>query len=219
MCPPWVALTSVEATIAAAGTRKKYIIGTLVYVLVMKLEARLRAFAAFARQRSFSAAAAELRISQPAVSKHIAELEEALELKLVKRSKRDGALTEAGDFIANHMLRAESLLMQAGLGAAEFRKSGAGSVSVVASSLTGVYLLPDIIAEFQHSHPDVRVTLQALPNKQSNCFGRIAPSLVLSPGRSRRLRSKPHPCLSMTCRSSASQPSCPSVRRGIASKR
>jgi DNA-binding transcriptional LysR family regulator len=126
----------------------------------MKLEARLRAFAAFARQRSFSAAATELRISQPAVSKHIAELEQALELKLVERRKRDGALTGAGDFIANHVLRAESLLVRAGLGAAQFRKSGAGSVSVVASSLTGGYLLPDIIAEFQHSHPDVRVSLQ-----------------------------------------------------------
>jgi DNA-binding transcriptional LysR family regulator len=126
----------------------------------MKLEARLRAFAAFARQRSFSAAAAELRISQPAVSKHIAELEHALGLKLVERTRRDGALTNPGDFVANHVLRAESLLVQAGLGAAQFRKSGAGSVAVVASSLTGGYLLPEIIAEFQHSHPDVRITLQ-----------------------------------------------------------
>jgi DNA-binding transcriptional LysR family regulator len=126
----------------------------------MKLEARLRAFAAFARQRSFSAAATELRISQPAVSKHIAELEQLLELKLVERAKRDGALTKAGEFIANHVLRAEALLVQAGLGGAQFRKSGAGSVSVVASSLTGGYLLPEIIAEFQHSHPDVRVGLQ-----------------------------------------------------------
>lgn len=120
----------------------------------------MRAFAAFARQRSFSAAATELRISQPAVSKHISELEDALELKLVERAKRDGALTKAGDFIANHVLRAEALLVQAGLGAAQFRKSGAGSVSLVASSLTGGYLLPDIIAEFRHSHPDVRVALR-----------------------------------------------------------
>lgn len=126
----------------------------------MKLEARLRAFAAFARQRSFSAAATELRISQPAVSKHIGELEKTLGLKLVERTKRDGALTKAGDFIANHVLRAEALLVQAHLGAGQFRESGAGSVSVVASSLTGGYLLPDIIAEFQHSHPDVRVVLQ-----------------------------------------------------------
>ena len=126
----------------------------------MKLEARLRAFAAFARQRSFSAAAAELRISQPAISKHIAELEHALGLKLVERARRDGALTNAGDFVANHVLRAESLLVQAGLGAAQFRESGSGSVAVAASSLTGGYLLPEIIAEFQHSNPGVRISLQ-----------------------------------------------------------
>src|SRR5450759_772117 len=79
----------------------------------MKLEARLRAFAAFVRQRSFSAAAAELRISQPAISKHIAELEHALGLKLVDRARRDGALTSAGDFVANYVLRAKALLVQA----------------------------------------------------------------------------------------------------------
>jgi LysR family transcriptional regulator, transcriptional activator of the cysJI operon len=125
----------------------------------MKLEARLRAFAAFARQRSFSKAAAELRISQPAISKHVAELEHALGLELVDRARR-GALTNAGDFVANHVLRAESLLVQAGLGTAQFRKSGSGAVAVVASSLTGTYLLPEIIAEFQHAHPGVRVDLQ-----------------------------------------------------------
>jgi DNA-binding transcriptional LysR family regulator len=132
----------------------------------MKLEARLRAFAAFARQRSFSAAAAELRISQPAISKHIAELEHALGLKLVERARR-GALTSAGDFVVNYVLRAEALLVQAGLGAAQLRESGSGSVAVVASSLTGTYLLPEIIAEFQNSHPGVRVTLQLGPAEQA----------------------------------------------------
>lgn len=126
----------------------------------MRLEARLRAFAAFARQRSFSAAAAELRISQPAISKHIAELEHTLGLELVNRARRDGALTSAGDFVANYVLRAEALLAQADIGAAQFSKSGSGSVAVAASSLTGTYLLPEIIAEFQHAHPGVRVTLQ-----------------------------------------------------------
>jgi DNA-binding transcriptional LysR family regulator len=140
----------------------------------MKLEARLRAFAAFARQRSFSAAAAELRISQPAISKHVAELEAALGLKLVERARRDGALTKAGDFVANHVLRAESLLVQAGLGAAQFRKSGSGSVAVVASSLTGRYLLPEIIADFQHSHPDVRVTLQVGHRRASSRIASVA---------------------------------------------
>jgi len=126
----------------------------------MELEARLRAFAAFARRRSFSAAAAELRISQPAVSKHVADLERALELKLVERARRDGSLTSAGDFIANHVLRAESLLAQADLGAAQFRKSGSGSLAIVASWLTGTYLLPEIIAEFGHLHPAVHISLE-----------------------------------------------------------
>lgn len=125
----------------------------------MHLEARLRAFAAFARRRSFSAAAAELRISQPAVSKHIVELERALGLRLVERARRDGALTSAGDFVANHVLRAESLLTQATIGAAELRKTGSGSLSIVASWLTGTYLLPPIIAEFKHLHPGVRIVL------------------------------------------------------------
>jgi LysR family transcriptional regulator, transcriptional activator of the cysJI operon len=124
----------------------------------MKLEARLRAFAAFARRRSFSTAAAELSISQPAISKHITDLENTLGLELADRTRR-GALTNAGDFVANYVLRAEALLVQARLGAAQFRKTGSGSVVVAASSLTGTYLLPEIIAEFQHSHPGVRVML------------------------------------------------------------
>jgi DNA-binding transcriptional LysR family regulator len=126
----------------------------------MQLEARLRAFAAFARRRSFSGAAAELGISQPAVSKHIADLEGALALTLVQRGRRDGTLTSAGEFVANHVLRAESLLMQAKRGAAELRDAGSGSLAIIASWLTGTYLLPEIIAEFKQSHPGVRISLE-----------------------------------------------------------
>src|SRR5262249_40561983 len=78
----------------------------------------------------------------------------------VERARRDGALTSAGDFVANYVLRAEALLAQADLGAAQFRKSGSGSVAVVASSLTGTYLLPEIIAEVRPSHPGLRLTVQ-----------------------------------------------------------
>ena len=126
----------------------------------MDLEARLRAFAAFARRRSFSAAAAELRISQPAVSKHVAELERIVGMKLVERSRRGGVLTSAGDFLANYVLRAESLLAQAARGVAQFHKSGSGSLSIVATWLTGTYLLSEIIADFRRSHPAIRVSLQ-----------------------------------------------------------
>jgi DNA-binding transcriptional LysR family regulator len=73
----------------------------------MQLAARLRAFAGFVRRGSFSGAADELRISQPAVSKHIADMEQEFGVKLIERRSR--ALTPAGEYLAAHVLRAEGL--------------------------------------------------------------------------------------------------------------
>src|SRR5437899_560050 len=125
----------------------------------MELEARLRAFAAFARRRSFSAAARELRSSQPAVSKHIAEVEREAGVKLVERRPRGGELTPAGEFLANHVLRAQALLAQAARGVAEFRQRATGSLTIVASGVPATYLLPEVVVAFQRVHPGVRVSI------------------------------------------------------------
>jgi LysR family transcriptional regulator, transcriptional activator of the cysJI operon len=126
----------------------------------MRLEARLRAFAAFARVRSFSGAARELRISQPAVSKHIADIEHEFGAPLVDRRQRRGALTPAGEFLANYVLRAEAILAQAALGVPEFRELGSGALRIVAAGVSGTYLLPEVIAQFQQAHPGIRVSLE-----------------------------------------------------------
>ena len=42
----------------------------------------------------------------------------------------------------------------------QFRKSGSGSLTIVASWLTGTYLLPELIAEFGHLHPAVHISLE-----------------------------------------------------------
>jgi LysR family transcriptional regulator, transcriptional activator of the cysJI operon len=126
----------------------------------MRLEARLRALAAFARLRSFSGAAQELRISQPAVSKHIADLEDEVGAVLVERQARGGTLTPAGEFLANHLLRAEAILAQAARGLSDFRKPGSGVLTIVGSGNTGTYLLTDVIAEFQQRYPGMRVVLE-----------------------------------------------------------
>src|SRR4029453_4090898 len=125
----------------------------------MELEARLRAFAAFARRRSFSAAARELRISQPAVSKHIAEVEREVGVKLVERRPRGGELTPAGEFLANHVLRAHALLAQAARGVGEYRQPVTGALTVVASAVPATYLLPEVVVAFQRAYPGVRVRI------------------------------------------------------------
>jgi DNA-binding transcriptional LysR family regulator len=126
----------------------------------MQLDARLRAFAAFARRRSFSGAAVELRISQPAVSKHIAEIERELGVLLVERRKRGCVLTAAGGFFANHVLRAEAILAQGKRGVAELRQPGTGSLGIIASGIAGTYLLPEVIAAFERAHPAAQISLE-----------------------------------------------------------
>jgi DNA-binding transcriptional LysR family regulator len=133
----------------------------------MELEARLRAFAALARRRSFSAAARELRISQPAVSKHVADVERETGVKLVERRPRGGELTPAGEFLANHVLRAQALLAQAVRGVGEFRQRATGSLMIAASGVPATYLLPEVVAAFQRTHPDVRVTIMSGASAQT----------------------------------------------------
>lgn len=124
----------------------------------MELGARVRAFAAFVRRRSFAGAADELRISQPAVSQHIADAERALGVKLIERRSRD--LTAAGELLASHVLRAEALLVQGANCVRALQETEIGSFTILASGTPGTYLLPEVIAKFQQSHPGVRVRLR-----------------------------------------------------------
>ena len=135
----------------------------------MQLDARLRAYAAFVRRKSFSDAASELRISQPAVSKHIADLERELGVKLIERrtralteagaylaaqtvpapmltecTKSRNSLTQAGEYLAGHVVRAEALLKQVALGLASLREPIAGAVSIISAGTPGTYVLPRI---------------------------------------------------------------------------
>ena len=120
----------------------------------MQVEARLRAFAALARRGSFSAAAEELVISQPAVSKHVADLEAELGTKLVTRGPRRAELTRAGGFVAEYVLRAEAILAQAGRGVATIDGDLVGRLAIGASG-NGMYLIPRALALYHRAHPAV----------------------------------------------------------------
>ena len=124
----------------------------------MELDARLRAYAAFVRRKSFSDAASELRISQPAVSKHIADLEGQLGVKLIERRTR--SLTAAGEYLAHHVVRAEALLKQVAQGLASLRDPITGAVSIISSGTPGTYVLPRMVAAFQQDHPGLRIQFE-----------------------------------------------------------
>src|SRR5437667_10835119 len=125
----------------------------------MYLEARLRAFAAVSRRRSFSAAARELGISQPAVSKHIADIERRLEVRLIERRRQGAELTAAGAFLADSVLRAEALLAQAARSMTNFRRRPTGSLTIAAHGAPANLLLREHAIAFKRTEAGVRVRL------------------------------------------------------------
>ena len=121
----------------------------------LELDARLRAFAAYARHGSFSRAADAAAVSQPAISRHVADLEKRLGVQLVAGQSRRGGLTEGGKYLAEAVLRAEGLLAQAERGVAAFRSEGLETLTIAASGTPGTYLLPAVVSAFHGAHQGV----------------------------------------------------------------
>jgi DNA-binding transcriptional LysR family regulator len=126
----------------------------------MNVEPRVRAFAAVARERSFSQAAKALYISQPAVSKHVAALEAELGTRLVVRGRPAATLTPAGEMLAEYVLRAEALLANARRALAAGADAEVGTLAVAASGIPGTYLLPPLLARFHEQYPGIEIEFE-----------------------------------------------------------
>jgi DNA-binding transcriptional LysR family regulator len=120
----------------------------------------LALFHAVAQAGSISGGAATARVSQPAVSKQIAELEDALGVRLLERLPRGCRLTEAGQILADYAYRWRSLENDAARAIEEYRGLKRGRLAVGASLTIGGYLLPVVIAEFHSRFPDVELQLE-----------------------------------------------------------
>jgi predicted ATPase/DNA-binding transcriptional LysR family regulator len=131
----------------------------------MQVEARLRAFAAVARTGSFSRAADELYVSQPAVSKHVASLEAELGTRLFDRSRAGATLTTAGESLADYVLRAEALLANArrALGS----EPDTGVLALAASGIPGTYLLPEPLAAFHSAYPRIDLDFRLMTSGEA----------------------------------------------------
>lgn len=115
----------------------------------------LRIFTSVAEQGGFSRAAAALRLSQPAVSKSVRELEREVGAPLFERGGRTPRLTESGVLL---FARARELFAVERSAEEELRvlRGLEGGVLRVGASTTVItYLLPPYLARFRAAHPDV----------------------------------------------------------------
>lgn len=119
----------------------------------------LLAFEAAARNLSFTKAAAELFLTQSAVSRQIQQLEDHLKVKLFERRARTLLLTESGQLLYRATQEALETLQNT---AQRVRGAGAKNAVVVATTpgFATLWLIPHL-AGFTHKHPHVDVRISA----------------------------------------------------------
>ena len=119
----------------------------------------MRVFVTAARTLSFSKCAAALNITQPAVSRHIGELEARYGMPLFTRGTSGVALTKAGGLLLSH---AESLLsayQKMDYDMELLSQTSQGRLSIGASTTIAMYLLPPVLASFMELSGGVEVSM------------------------------------------------------------
>jgi DNA-binding transcriptional LysR family regulator len=121
-------------------------------------------FREVARQRHFRKAAESLAVAQPALSRAVAQLEAALGVDLLNRTRRGVEVTSAGQLLLE---RLEPVLRGLAAIPPELRALSSGQVGHIRVAFTGLAMatvLPPILREFNRGYPGVRVELNESPS-------------------------------------------------------
>lgn len=117
----------------------------------------LQAFRAVAELSSFRRAAEAIHLSQPALSRRIDKLEEALGVRLFDRTSRRVYLTAVGRDFARSTERLLDDLDHALLGIRDVASTGLGQVTVACIPSVAYYFLPTVIARYHAQYPRIRI--------------------------------------------------------------
>lgn len=128
----------------------------------------IRAFVAVAQHGSLTRAALALQVSQPTLSRQIAELEQAMAAALFERQARGLRLTARGEALLEPAQRMLAAAQAVSLTAAAQDEALAGTVRLTASEMVSAYVLPPLLARLAREHPAIQIELVA-----SNALGNL----------------------------------------------
>jgi DNA-binding transcriptional LysR family regulator len=119
----------------------------------------LVALQAVARHGSFSRAARELRLTQPAVSMQVRQLERELGLPLLERVGKRAYTTKAGEVLLTHAGRAMRELENGVQLVQQLRGIVAGRIRLGTSASFSIYLLPSALRRFRARYPQTELVV------------------------------------------------------------
>lgn len=120
---------------------------------------RLKVFHTVASRLSFTKASEELHISQPAVTKHIKEIEVQLGTKLFDRKGTSIQLTQSGKILFEYAEKIRNIYRDLEFEINQVNQQHKGKLIIGASTTVAQYILPEILAKFNAYYKDIKIEL------------------------------------------------------------
>lgn len=120
---------------------------------------QLRYFIAVAEAGSFTLAAQELHIAQPALSIAIKKLEHHLSMPLFVRGEKRIQLTQEGQVLLTHAHRVVQQMRDTATAMDELKGLQKGEVRIGVPGMLGSYFFPDLLMGFRRRYPDLKLTI------------------------------------------------------------
>ena len=109
--------------------------------------------------KSFSKAGKVVLLSQPTISSHIKDLEDHFNCRLIDRLSKEAIPTKAGELLYEYAKRMLDLRDETETALAEHIGKIRGRLVIGGSTIPGTYLMPQLIADFKRTYPDVIISL------------------------------------------------------------
>lgn len=127
--------------------------------------ANLSAFIAIAETGSFSGAGERLHLTQPAISKRIAGLEQQLDVRLFDRLGREVSLTEASRALLPRAYQILNVLDDTRRALTNLTGEVSGRLTLATSHHIGLHRLPPLLRAFTRQYPAVALDIQFLDSE------------------------------------------------------
>ncbi len=120
---------------------------------------QLEAFYLVVKKKSFTRAAEELNVTQPAVTIQVKSLEKSLNLRLIQHIGKRIQLTEAGELLYQYSEKIFDLVSDANEKMRDFKRLMRGTLQIGTTKNYARYIMPSLLSEFQRRFPRIKVIL------------------------------------------------------------
>jgi len=119
------------------------------------------------KEGSFSRAAKRVFLTQPSLTKHIKNLEDSINARIVNRENMGISLTPEGKILYDYARRILKLRDEVKEKILRIKENESGNIFVSASTIPATYILPYLLNEFKKLFPDIRAYIQANDSEET----------------------------------------------------